>query len=40
VHPDPTDVDGRAQGRRWLADQLAWEQLLDRVRRRSADSTL
>jgi len=40
VRPDPTEVDGRAQGRRWLAEQVAWEQLLERVRRRAADSTL
>jgi hypothetical protein len=40
VHGDPTEVDGQVQGRRWLAEQMAWEQLLDRVRRRSADSTL
>jgi len=40
VRPDPTEVDGQAQGRRWLADQMAWELMLDRVRRRAADSTL
>jgi len=36
----PTEVDNRTQGRRWLAEQMAWEQLLDRVRRRAGDSTL
>ncbi|MBV8959154.1 MAG: hypothetical protein JO054_05505 [Actinobacteria bacterium] len=37
---DPTEVDGRAQGRRWLAEQVAWEKVLERVRQRAADSTL